>query len=74
MKIIVAIILVYLGVGDVNAQTLRFVSDDPDQPIEVSAEMGIEWQQERGLFIARGSARAVQGSVQVNADQIIAHY
>ncbi|MBP02890.1 MAG: hypothetical protein CMM25_08790 [Rhodospirillaceae bacterium] len=74
MHIIYAIIFIYLGLNHVNAQTLSFVSDDPDQPIEVSAETGIEWQQERRLFIARGSAKATQGDVQVNANQIIAHY
>jgi lipopolysaccharide export system protein LptA len=58
----------------VQAQTLSFRSDDPDNPIEVFAEQGIEWQQENKLFIARGSARARQGDVDVRADELIAHY
>lgn len=60
--------------GFANAQTLSFRSDDPDKPIEVTADRGIEWQQEEKLFIARGSARAIQGDVEVLADELIAHY
>lgn len=58
----------------VSAQTLSFRSDDPDKPIEVYAERGIEWQQDDKLFIARGSAQAKQGDVEVFADELIAHY
>lgn len=58
----------------VQAQTLSFRSDDPDKPIEVVADRGIEWQQEDKRFIARGSARAVQGDVEVLADELTAHY
>ncbi|NKB45993.1 MAG: hypothetical protein GKS03_17160 [Alphaproteobacteria bacterium] len=58
----------------VQAQTLSFRSDDPDKPIEVVADRGIEWQQEEKRFIARGSARALQGDVEVLADELIAHY
>lgn len=61
-------------VTDSNAQTLSFRSDDPNRPIEVVAEQGIEWQQEKRRFIARGSARAAQGDVEVLADELIAHY
>jgi lipopolysaccharide export system protein LptA len=57
-----------------SAQTLSFRSDDPDKPIEVYAERGIEWQQEDKRFIARGSAQAKQGDVEVFADELIAHY
>ena len=57
-----------------TAQTLSFKSDDPDRPIEVLADRGIEWQQEQKRFIARGSAKAKQGDVEVFADELIAHY
>jgi len=57
-----------------NAQSLSFSSEDPESPIEVLAERGIEWQQSDKRFIARGSARATQGEVTVLADTIIAHY
>ncbi|MEQ9112321.1 MAG: LptA/OstA family protein [Rhodospirillaceae bacterium] len=57
-----------------QAQTLSFKSDDPDKPIEVVAERGIEWRQDEKRFIARGDARATQGDVEVVADELIAHY
>lgn len=60
--------------SSVSAQTLSFKSDDPDKPIEVVANRGIEWQQEEKRFIARGDAKAVQGDVEVKADELVAHY
>ncbi len=56
------------------AQTLNFGAGDSDQPIEVYADDGIEWQQENFLFIARGNARAVRGPVTVYADELRAYY
>ena len=66
--------LVLMQAATLSAQTLSFRSDDPDRPIEVLADQGIEWQQESRRFIARGSARAMQGDVEVLADVLIAHY
>jgi lipopolysaccharide export system protein LptA len=68
------LITVLLAPSLVQAQTLSFKSDDPDKPIEVLAESGIEWQREEKRFIARGSAQAKQGDVEVLADELIAHY
>lgn len=75
MKQLVLVSAVILGLcSSVSAQTLSFRSDDPDRPIEVVADQGIEWQQEDRRFIARGSAKAKQGDVEVLADELIAHY
>ena len=57
-----------------RAQTLNFGAGESDQPIEVYADDGIEWQQENLLFIARGNARAVRGPVTVFADELRAYY
>lgn len=57
-----------------RAQTLNFGAGDSDQPIEVFADNGIEWQQENLLFIARGNARAVRGAVTVHGDELRAYY
>lgn len=62
------------GTGPARAQSLTFASQDPDKPINVTAEAGIEWQQNQKLFIARGNARATQGEVSVTADELVAHY
>jgi lipopolysaccharide export system protein LptA len=57
-----------------DAQELSFSSNDPNNPITVTAEQGLEWQQNAQRFIARGNAKAVQGDVQVIANELIAHY
>ncbi|MDX2222171.1 MAG: LptA/OstA family protein [Rhodospirillaceae bacterium] len=57
-----------------HGQSLTFAAQESDQPIEVTADGGIEWQQNKKLFIARGNARAVQGEVSVTADELVAHY
>jgi lipopolysaccharide export system protein LptA len=54
------------------AQSLNFGSGDA--PIEVFADNGIEWQQDRLVFVARGNARAVRGPVTVFADELRAYY
>ncbi len=55
------------------AQGLNF-GGDSDQPIEIFADNGIEWQQENLIFLARGNARAVRGPVTVFADELRAYY
>jgi lipopolysaccharide export system protein LptA len=57
-----------------SAQSLSFTSKDPSRPIEVTANQGIEWQQNGKLFIARGSAKAKQDDLSVMADELTAHY
>ena len=42
--------------------------------IQITADNGIEWQQETLLFIARGNAKALRGSVSVNASELRAYY
>ncbi len=55
------------------AQGLNF-GGKSDQPIEIFADNGIEWQQENLIFLARGNARAVRGPVTVFADELRAYY
>lgn len=55
-----------------GAQGLNFASGD--EPLEISADNGIEWQQEQLVFLARGNAVAVRGQVRVRADLLRAHY
>lgn len=77
IKILLSFLAIFTFVSLGNscfAQSLSFKSDDPERPIEVYADSGIEWQRDRNLFIARGSAKAIQGNVHVSADELIAHY
>jgi lipopolysaccharide export system protein LptA len=45
-----------------------------DQPLQIQADSGIEWQQDAHLYIARGNAVAIRGSSEVHADTLVAHY
>jgi lipopolysaccharide export system protein LptA len=44
------------------------------QPIEVTAEGGIEWDRNAQTYTARGNAHAQRGDLSVNADTLVAHY
>jgi len=63
-----------LAVSPAQSQSLNFGSGDSDQPIEVFADEGIEWQQDNLTFLARGNARAVRGDVTIYADELRAYY
>jgi lipopolysaccharide export system protein LptA len=53
---------------------LSLGSVSEDRPIEVSADHGIEWQQDAQVYIARGNAMAKRGATEVHADTLTAHY
>jgi lipopolysaccharide export system protein LptA len=44
------------------------------QPIEISADNGIEWNRDTKTYTARGNAVATQGSSEVHADTLVATY
>ena len=45
-----------------------------DQPLQIQADSGIEWQQDAHLYIARGNAVATRGTSEVHADMLVARY
>lgn len=45
-----------------------------DKPIQVYADNGIEWDQNNHQYIARGNAKAIQGTTTVYGDTLIAYY
>ncbi|HTV87808.1 MAG TPA: LptA/OstA family protein [Stellaceae bacterium] len=45
-----------------------------DQPVQIQADSGIEWDQNAHVYIARGHAVAIRGPSEVYADTLIAHY
>lgn len=57
-----------------HAQSLSLGGAGGDTPIEVNAENGIEWQQDKQMFVARGNARAVRDGVEVFSDELRAYY
>lgn len=61
--------------GGARAQSLNITAGGGSgEPIEVHAQNGIEWIQDRQIFLARGNARAVRGEVEVLADLLRAYY
>ena len=56
-----------------HAQSLGFGRNNGD-PLQIEASEGIEWQRNEQVYIARGDAKAIQGGVIVEADELIAHY
>ena len=70
----IAVVLALAVPSAVMAQSLSFTSKDPNKPIQVTADQGIEWQQKDKRFVARGNAKAIQGDMSVNADELTAHY
>jgi lipopolysaccharide export system protein LptA len=47
---------------------------DSGTPINVQSDSGIEWQQDKQIYIARGNAVATRGPASIKADTLIAHY
>jgi len=55
------------------AQALRGLQSG-DAPLEINADEGIEWRRNEQVYIARGNASAVRGTISVFADEMTAHY
>ena len=49
-------------------------SDKDNLPVAVEAEQGIEWQQQKQLYIARGNAKATRGELTVYGQVLMAYY
>ena len=68
-----AALLWFATPATVGAQSLGF-SRGGDGPIQIEADDGIEWQRANQVYVARGNARARQGDVTVEGDELIAFY
>lgn len=47
---------------------------ESDEPLEINAEDGIEWNRNDKTYIARGNARAASGDIEVLAEVLTAYY
>jgi lipopolysaccharide export system protein LptA len=57
------------------AQSLGGVDlSSSDEPLEITAEDGIEWRRDEKIYVARGNARAARGELSVSADVLTARY
>jgi lipopolysaccharide export system protein LptA len=45
-----------------------------DQPVEITAENGIEWRRKEKVYIASGKARAARGDIELYGDKLLAYY
>ena len=70
---IAAALLGVMTATTAHAQSLGFGRGNTD-PIHIEANDGIEWQRTNQVYVARGDARASQGGVTVEADELFAHY
>lgn len=67
--------LFILDAGAAAAQALGGVDlGGSGEPLEVTAEQGIEWRRDERVYIARGNARAARGEMSVSADVLTARY
>lgn len=57
-----------------GAQGAGAAAASDSRPIDISADSGIEWQQDKQVYVARGNAVATRGATQVRADTLTAHY
>jgi lipopolysaccharide export system protein LptA len=71
--LIVALGMLVVSCG-VNAQGIGLPGQSRDRPLEILADQGIEWNQPRKAYIARGNAQAIQGDVAVRAEVLTAYY
>ncbi len=60
--------------GSVPAQGLLAPGDGGDEPIEVEADGALEWYEDLQLYVARGNALLRQGTAELSAQTITAHY
>ncbi len=74
MRFFLSVALCVAMAAPACAQSLKFQPKNSENPIEVSADNGLELQQDTKRAIARGNAKLVQGDVSVQADELIADY
>jgi lipopolysaccharide export system protein LptA len=67
------IALTIMSVSGFAAQSLG-LGTKGDKPIQIYADNGIEWNQNTHQYIARGNAKAIQGTTTVYGDTLVAYY
>jgi len=73
LRVLVIALLTSAAAASASAQSLGFGRGN-SEPIHIEASEGIEWQRQNQVYVARGDARAIQGGVTVEADELVAHY
>jgi lipopolysaccharide export system protein LptA len=75
LRLAMALAVVMMSPIAADAQGLNLGGGAGDtRPIDITADSGIEWQQQAQVYIARGNAVATRGTTEVHADTLTAHY
>ncbi|MGC2414081.1 MAG: LptA/OstA family protein [Stellaceae bacterium] len=69
----IGLALLFCGIP-LSRPSAQAVAAGDNEPVQIHADSGIEWQQDAHLYIARGNAVAIRGPSEVHADTLIAHY
>ncbi len=70
----IIILFYFITPSLVWSQSLNLATGNNDQPVEITADNGIEWQRDKQIMIASGKARATRGKASVEADILRAFY
>ena len=71
-RTVIAIVLLPLVASGTSAQSLNIASGSSS--IEITADNGIEWQQDNEIMIARGNAKAVRDENTIEAQILKIYY
>jgi lipopolysaccharide export system protein LptA len=69
-----AALIVWLDLGLAVPALAQLGPADNGTPINIQSDSGIEWQQDKQIYIVRGNATATRGPASIKADTLIAHY
>lgn len=72
-RLCAGLLLAAFFAGPAGAQSVDQMRER-DEPLEINATEGIEWNRNDKTYIARGNARAASGDVEVLADVLTAYY
>lgn len=74
-RLALGFLFLIIGQLAAGAQGLSLGGSANDKlPLDISADNGIEWQQQTQVYVARGHAVAKRGTSEVDADVLTAHY
>jgi len=71
----IAAVVAFGGSAPASAQSVGGIDlGSSDEPLEITADDGIEWRRDEKIYVARGNARAARGQMSVSADVLTARY
>ena len=68
------ILVTLLVFSEAVSQSFDLATGSREQPIEITADDGIEWQRENQLMVATGNAKATRGNATIESNILRAYY